>query len=300
MKAASKLRKKSIGRRTARYGLMFSMPFIIGFVFMYLIPLSNSVRYAFSKVMPGSEGVKTEFIGFDNFGFAFTGDADFIKKLAGSLGSTLFQIPVIIIFSLFIAMMLNHKFHGRTLVRAIFFLPVIVASGVVINIMTGDLYASVMQGGRQSSSMMQSTVLRDILSVYGMAEETAATLTGFIDTIFQLAWKSGIQILLFLAGIQSIGRPLYESSSIDGASAWENFWFITLPMISPILIVNCVYTIIDGFTDYSNELMQHIYAYANKLEYGTSSAMAWIYFAIVAIIVGIVFAVINKRAFSAV
>ena len=154
-------------------------------------------------------------------------------------------------------------------------------------------------GQQTGGSMLESTVLRQMLSVYGMRDDIINAIIGTIDTIFQLAWHSGIQILLFLASLQSIPRALYESSSIEGANSWEDFWFITLPMISPILIVNCVYTIIDGFTDYSNVLMSHIFGYTNKLSYGISSAMAWAYFIIIAAIVAVVYKLINKRAFSA-
>jgi len=290
----------SIERKRRRYGLMFSLPFILGFIFLYMVPLVSSIIYSFSKVSIDETGINTTLIGFDNFTYAFTKDADFVKKLTSSLTTTLYQIPLIILFSLFIALMLNHKFKGRGIVRAIFFLPVIVASGVVISIMSGDIYSALMQSGPQTSSMLESTVLKQMLSVYGIREDIVNAIIGTIDTIFQLAWRSGIQILLFLASLQSISKSLYESSSIEGANAWENFWFITLPMILPILIVNCVYSIIDGFTDYNNVLMNHIYGYANKLNYGISSAMAWVYFLIIAVAIALIFKVINKRAFSAV
>ena len=301
MKLKPRVKATSFDIKKRRYGVIFSLPFILGFVLMYMTPLISSIIYSFSKVTLSNTGIKTEFIGMENYIFAFTKDAEFIRKLGGSLLSTLYQIPLILIFSLFIALILNHKFRGRLVVRAIFFLPVIVASGVVINIMSGDLYASLMESGNQqvSGSMVESTVLKQMLAVYGLRDDIINAIIGTIDTIFQLAWRSGIQILIFLASLQSIPGTLYESSSIEGANGWEDFWFITLPMISPILVVNCVYTIIDGFTDFNNVLMSHIFGYVNKLSYGISSAMAWTYFVIIAIIIAVVFKVINKRAFSA-
>lgn len=287
-------------KRKRRYGLWFTAPFLVGFVLMYLVPLISSVVYAFSKVSLNENGIQTVFIGLTNFRFAFTEDVDFLKKLTNSLGSMLYQVPLIILFSLFIAIMLNRKFHGRTIVRAIFFIPVIVASGVVINIMNGDIYAALMQEGQNSSSMLESTVLKQMLSVYGVRDDLINAFIGTIDAIFKLAWRCGIQILIFLAALQSVPPSLYESSAIEGANGWENFWFITLPMILPVMIVNCVYTIIDSFTDYNNVLMTYVYGYANKLNYGVFSAMAWTYFAIIAILLLLVFKLINKRAFYSV
>ena len=286
----------SFERKKQWYGIAFSAPFIIGFILMYMVPLVSSVNYAFSDVTTNENGVSTTFNGFANFSYAFTQDPNFISTLFSSLGSTLYQTILILLFSLFIAMMLNDKFRGRIVVRAIFFIPVIVASGMVIHIMTGDVLQALQQGGQNSSSLLESTFLKHMLSTYGIGDSTITAIVTTIDSIFQLAWRSGIQILIFLAALQSISKSLYESSAIEGANAWENFWFITMPMIMPILLVNTVYTIIDNFTDYnSNKLMAYINDnYLTQVKYGCALAMAWTYFLIIAVLLAIVYLIITK------
>ena len=183
------------------------------------------------------------------------------------------------------------------LARAVFFMPVIVTSGVIISIIRGDSVSSQMFSGDRSSSMLKSVELSDILLQAGYSSDMVGMLTGLIDNLFDLVWKSGVQILLVLAGLQGISPALYESSSMDGATGWEVFWFITLPMITPILLLTTVYTVIDGLSDYSNEYQKLVVSYAQQFDYSYSSVLTWLYFVAVMLLLGIVF-LIAKRHFD--
>jgi len=283
-----------------RAGMFFCAPFIVGFLLFYLIPLINSVLYSFSEVKLDNTGINLTYNGLTNYIFAFTKDSTFLRNFISTLGSTLYKIPIILLFSLFIGIMINHKFPGRTFIRAMFFLPVIISSGVVINIMTGDVYSAVLGGGQSNSTLIQSNVLGEMLSLYGVRQDIINGLTGAIDQIFELTWRSGIQILLFLASLQAIPDSLYEASSIEGANSWENFWFLTIPMISPVLLVNGVYTLTDTFIDYANPVMKQIFNYASTLNYSVSMAMAWSYFFVISLLLLVLYLIVRKKIYYSV
>lgn len=179
--------------------------------------------------------------------------------------------------------------------RAIFFIPVICGSGVILQIMSGDAMSQSVISGARSSMLYQSSALEQILLDTGLSDDLVKTLTGIVSDIFNLTWKSGLQILLFISGLNAIPPHLYEAAHVEGATSWESFWKITLPMVSPIVIVNLIYTVIDGFTDYQNSVMTYILDFGKRLEFSYSAALSWIYFVLVGVIVGIVYAVINRR-----
>ena len=194
------------------------------------------------------------------------------------------------------ALMINPKFRGRVLVRAIFFLPVIVASGVVINIINGDYMSKMILSGEKTSQLFQVTAFYDVLYGLGFNDSIVNLIVNTSNNIFELSWKSGVQILLFLAGLQVIPGSLYEAASIDGGTKWEMFWKITFPMISPIVIVNLIYTITDSFTSYGNPVMQMIMTTVQeKMKFEYSATLAWIYFVIIIFILGVTYLIANKR-----
>ena len=282
------------GRRRLR-GYLFISPWLIGLLLMFLIPLVQSVLYSVSDLEFLSGSIKLNFIGFSKYVKVFTEDGKALKLLFSSLGGILLDTVYITVFSLFIAVVLSQEFSGRMLARAVFFMPVIVTSGVIISIIRGDSVSSQMFSGDRSSAMLKSVELSDILLKAGYSSEMVGMLTGLIDNLFDLVWKSGVQILLVLAGLQGISPALYESSSMDGATGWEVFWFITLPMITPILLLTTVYTIIDGLSDYSNQYQKLALSYAQQLDYSYSSVLVCLYFAATMLLLGIVFLVAKRR-----
>ena len=290
----------SLTARSAWTGRAFVLLFYIGFIFFFLAPLIQSIRFSFSNVTISSEGYQTEWIGWKNYIDNFTGSATFIGNLQASLLQMLWKLPVILISSLFLAILLNQQFRGRTFIRAVFFLPAIVASGIVITIIKNDnLAASVLTGNMISSgSVFKSDFLGNFLSELGFGETISGYATMISNQMFDSLWLTGIQMIIFLAGLQSIPSQLYEVSAIEGATAWENFWMITIPMLMPIILVNTVYTIVDTFTDNSNAVMQQVLLNVKNVNLGWASSMAWTYFAIIGVILAIIlfiFSSMNKE-----
>ncbi|MBR7132646.1 MAG: sugar ABC transporter permease [Clostridia bacterium] len=199
---------------------------------------------------------------------------------------------LVIAFSLFLALILSQEFHGRLFARAIFFLPVIVASGVVLGIINGDEFSQELMSGQ--SSQMQLDLLQNILINTGLSEDTISTVVETVGNIFNITWRCGIQVLIFLSGIKSIPVSVKEAASVEGATAWEFFWKITFPMILPMVQLNMIFTIIDSFTDSSNAIISRIYSLNQAMDFSYSSTIAWTYFIVVFIIVILVYGILNR------
>ncbi len=285
----------SLERRNAMAGRMFCIPLYIGILLFFGMPLIESLWYSFNDVTTEVGGYVTEFVGFGNFHYIFRENATFLPALVTALTELLYKVPVVLIASLFFALILNQKFRGRVLTRAIFFLPVIIASGVVLQIITSDAAANSMMNGVSAdsgsgsySSIFDSSALQDFLINAGLDSELVTYFGKIANSLFDLLWMTGIQMIMFLAGLQSISPSLYEASAMEGATAWENFWMITFPSLTPILLVNLVYTIVDTFTDVANPVMSQIYTRYKDLQYGVASAMSWSYFLIIGVILALI------------
>ena len=204
------------------------------------------------------------------------------------------------IFSLFIALLLNQKFRGRTFARAVFFLPVLVATGPVLAVIKGDISTNGISSGEQFSALFQTDLVDELLQflgIYNLNQQLTMTIQTITSDIFNLLWSAGIQILIFLAALQQIPVSAKEAASIEGATGWEFFWKITFPMISPMILANLIYTVIDTFIDSENPVMSIVLAQSRGLRYGLSAAMAWIYFLIVAVALAIIVAIVSKFVF---
>ena len=223
-------------------------------------------------------------------------DPDYVVSLTGSLKSLLTDIPSILIFSLLVAMILNQKFRGRMIARAVFFLPVIIASGIVIDILNGDMTSAMMKSGEKSSgSMFQVSMFQNTLLEAGLSQDIVDFIADSANNVFELSWRSGVQILLFLAGLQAIPPSLYEAADIDGCTAWERFWKITFPMLSSIMLVNLVYSVTDTFVSYGNDTMQRILREGQEMHFAYSAATAWIYFGVIVLVLGAVFLLTRRH-----
>ena len=230
-------KRLSLEQKRARTGYIFILPWLLGLLFFFAVPILTSLMYSFSHVTIVQGGVNTRFAGLSYYKSALFSDERFIPLLVAALKEIAIQVPIIIIFALFISVMLNAEFYGRGLVRSIFFLPLMLSSSVLLSIINSDSYSGDVTGS-SSVFMVSSFSVGDILTQAGLPDGLIKYLTSVIDSIFTMTWQSGVQIILFLAALQSIPPSLKEAASVEGATAWEYFWKITVPMISPMILVN--------------------------------------------------------------
>jgi ABC-type sugar transport system permease subunit len=260
----------------------------MGFLFMFVPSIFQTIQITFSKLLFSSGKMDMKFIGLENYNHILFKDPNYLRNLTESIQYLALHVPVIIIFSLFIAIILNQKFKGRMVMRSIFFLPVIIASGVVLSIIRDNPIWSDTNVSGVTSRLMNSIGLMQIMINIGIPPSVIEFLFSVIAGIYDLIWKSGIQILIFIAGLQTIPGSLFEVSKIEGATSWENFCFVTLPLLTPMVLLNVIYTVIDVFTDYENVIMSTVYSEIRQLRYENASAMALLYFVCVALILSIV------------
>ena len=289
-------KKLSLEQKRARTGYVFILPWLLGLLFFFAVPILTSLMYSFSHVTIVQGGVNTRFAGLSYYKNALFSDERFIPLLVAALKEIAIQVPIIIIFALFISVMLNAEFYGRGLVRSIFFLPLMLSSSVLLSIINSDSYSGDVTGS-SSVFMVSSFSIGDILTQAGLPSGLIKYLTSVIDSIFTMTWQSGVQIILFLAALQSIPPSLKEAASVEGATAWEYFWKITVPMISPMILVNIAFTVIDTFTSYSNGVMEFVTSQAANLRYSFSSAVTWIYFVVISLILFVVVGLFSRKVF---
>ena len=293
----AKRHKLSYEKRKALYGYGFIGLWLLGTLFFFLIPLIKSFWYSFNEVSIGEGKMITTFVGLDKYSFVLNADPNYTTYLKNMLLETLWKTPLVLIFSLFIAVILNQKFRGRTLARAIFFLPVIIATGPVYKIINGDMSSTGNTGASQFSTMFSTDLVGELLQflgIYGLSDNMSTMISTVADNIFGIVWASGIQILIFLAALQNIPPSAREAAQVEGATAWEYFWKITFPYVSPFILANLIFTVIDSFTSPTNTVMGRILAMKEDWKFGEASAMAWIYFAIVLAAIGLVTFIVNK------
>lgn len=285
--------KRHLTRRTLRewgFGYLFISPWIVGVSIFFLYAMVQSLRFSFSRVEL-SNGVILHPLEnglFENFVKVFTTDVNFPTTLANFGVGLVLQLPVIIAFSLIIALLLNSKIRCRSLFRMIFFLPVIIATGPVMSRLTSQ--------GVSSVPMVSQNALLGVLK--DLPEFIYNPINNLFSSLIMILWNSGIQILIFLAGLQKVPRTLYEAAKIDGASGWESFWKITLPTVKPLILLNAIYTVVTLATGGSNEIIELIYnaTYTATQGYSYAMAMSWIYTLVVAVILVIVFLLFREKS----
>lgn len=295
----------TLSLRKKIYGYLFCSHFMLGFVLFFLSPMIFYVRAAFNRMRITVSGLEFEFVGFDNFSRLFLTNANWMQNVFANLRNLLYTVPSVVLFSFFIAIILNQKFKGRFVGRTIFFLPVIIASGALAVLNTDQLTMaaySVVRGTDESTSMIGiNSFYRTILSLFGENEISRVlvnTVDGIIASMDRIVMASGVQILIFLAGLQTIPNSLYEASHMDGASSWENFWKITLPMLSPVLLVNTAYTVIESLAAPDNWVVFAIYHTAITAgNHSAAAAMGVLYFAIVLTILSLALVFMSKLVY---
>ncbi|MCF7932722.1 MAG: sugar ABC transporter permease [Acholeplasmataceae bacterium] len=275
------MRRMSNRTREALSGYAFISIWIVGFIWLTMIPLARSLIFSLSDVsITGAEGIVTDPVGFDQYIRVLTTDVVFIDLVIDFIGEIVLYVPIIIIVSMMIALMLNQKIRFRGFFRSIFFLPVIIVSGPVINEL-------ISQGAGTVPLVEQYGMLDLIQNTF--PPFIADPISGMLTEMIMIFWFSGVQIVLFLAGLQKISKEIYEAALVDGASPWETFWKITLPSLKNIILISSIYTIVMISTFSNNQIVSLIrrMMFDAAGGYGYASAMAWLYFILVATLLGV-------------
>ena len=297
-----KIKKLTLRQKKAVSGLLFIAPWLVGFLVYYVNSIFLSIKFSLSKIdIAESGGYSATYIGLRNFKYALFEHADFNQIFVDSLVDILIDVPFIIFFSLFIAILLNTRFKGRSLVRLIFFIPILLGSGAIAEAL--DLATQNIQGGASamfSDFTPPSGVNVDyILGVFldlGLPLGLVDYIVNLVSRIYEIVRASSVQIIIFIAALQSISPELYEVSKIEGATAYETFWKITFPMVTPLILTNVVYTIIDKYV--TSEVVNTAYDTAfTTYNYGLSSAMSVLSTIVMCLILTVVCVLISKKTF---
>lgn len=303
-------------RKKRLYGYAFILLWLLGTIYMFIIPMVESMRYSLSKTdmvdsdtyarnpeaYPGMHGpgIYCTWNNFQNYYDEFKTDQYYVPNLIQSLSAMPGDTFMILVFSLFIALLLSQKFKGRGFARAIFFIPVLVATGPVLGVINGDMGSQGIGDASQFSSLFEVDMVDSFLEFMGFAnisQSLADQLGQIASGLFNLIWRCGIQTIIFLSALQQISTSAKEAAQMEGATGWEFFWKITFPTISPMILVNLVYTVIDCFIDSANPVMSQVISKSVGWEYGAAAAMAWTYFAIVGVALGIIAAIVSRFIF---
>jgi len=296
------MRKKlTLSHKRVLLGLVFIAPWLFGFVFLFATPLIQSIKFSFNHLTIVSGGYQLEFVGWSNFKYALFEDATFNRMLTESVGAMAVNVPLILFFSLFSATLLNQKFRGRSVARSMFFLPVILTSAAVSAAESAGLL-NLLGDANIVDEMSGAAGRFNTLPIMFMLLDAGVPLT-FVDylvdavmRIYDIISSSGVQILIFLAALQSIPGAMYEVAKIEGATAYESFWKITFPMVSPLILTNIIYTIIDSFMQ--SKITKTVYSTAfQSLDFGLSAAMSWLYTVVVGLVLIIIGAAVSRKVF---
>ena len=299
-------RKIGLTQRRAIYGYIFILPFILGFILFMVKPLYQSFRMSVSEVVISNQGFVLNWNNWANYIRALTIDPEFNRMVVNSVAQMFYRSLATIVFSFFVALILNQKFKGRTLARSIFFLAVILSSGVLVgleynNTLMAQLKATIEEAGNSNTitDVLEQILVSNTGGVNGISGKVFNILFDIIDSIYDVAMASGIQIIIFLSGLQNISPSMYEAAQMEGCTSWESLWKITVPMVSPLMLVCWVYTIVDFFMKTDNQIMTKINEQmVIQLNYGYSSALAWIYFIVCMLFIGISSLFISKVVYN--
>lgn len=287
-------------KRKAISGYLFISPFIIGFLVFMVKPLINSLYMSFCEVDLDAGSFTMNRAGLVNYITAYTVDSDFVRLLTEEMSRMILYSIAIMVFSFFVALILNQHFKGRALVRAVFFLPVILSSGVMLDLDSNNALMQSIQASVETtaSNISIAGTLEGILRTAGVGVRAFEFVFEIIDSIYDVAIASGIQIIIFLSGLQTISASMYEAADIEGCTKWESLWKITFPMISSMFLVNWIYTIIDFCMRTDNAVIEKIQKIMTQsLDYGLASAMSWTYFIVVMIFTAVTSFLISKGVY---
>lgn len=299
-----KKNRLTLAQKRSINGLLFISPWLIGFLFFYVRTLFLTCQFSLSELTINLEGggYSLKFVGLENFRYAFFEHGEFKQVLTSSVMDMVIDVPLITFFSLFMALLLNQKFKGRTIVRAIFFLPVILNSDAIMSAVNSAA-AMMGEGINSTSSEMASNSagmgISYYISLFGdlmIPEEILEYVVGAVGRITDIISASGVQIVIFIAALQAVPSSLYEVAKMEGATAYETFWKVTFPMVMPHIITNIVYTVVDSFI--SSEVVNLAYTTAfTNFNYGLSSVFSLVSTVVTCSILAIVVSLIQRKAF---
>ena len=290
-----KNKRLSLEAKRVKVGYLFTLPFIIGAAVAIVYPIIVSVIYSFADITANASGYNIKFVGLGNYNNIFNIDPTFKRILLNTLKSTALNVPVVIIFSFFLAIVLNTEFKGRGMARTVLFLPMILNSNLVKSILSGDAVMGSVTEKSSADTAQISGAFEGFLSKLDIGTGVTDLLVSSVDNITNILAMSVIPIIIMLAGLQSVSKSVYEASYVEGATKWEVFWKISLPIVSPMILVSVIYCIIDSFTSVDNAVIEKVKAVSfTDLEFGLGSAMAWSYLLIVLAIVALVYLAVNR------
>lgn len=296
-----KKRNLTLMQRRGLTGYIFCIPWIVGFLLFFIVPVIKTAYYSFNSF--DKVTLEPSYIGIKNFSYAFTGDAEFPQLLVSSL-SNLVEVPLILIFSYFVALLIRKPFKGSAFVKSVFFLTVILASDLFLRIQSSvnevnNAQMSVaMSESKELFSAMEAIDLSKYFTDFGISDSLMQYINDAISNIFSIMIRSGVQIFIFVAALHSIPESFYEAAHIEGCTSWEAFWTITFPMTGPVILINCIYTVVDSFGSYLNPVITYINDKSfTQFEFGYASALSWIYFICIALIIAAVYMIFRKKIF---
>ena len=290
-----KNKRPSLEAKRVKVGYLFTLPFIIGAAVAIVYPIIVSVIYSFADITANASGYNIKFVGLGNYNNIFNIDPTFKRILLNTLKSTALNVPVVIIFSFFLASVLNTEFKGRGMARTVLFLPMILNSNLVKSILSGDAVMGSVTEKSSADTAQISGAFEGFLSRLDIGTGVTDLLVSSVDNITNILAMSVIPIIIMLARLQSVSKSVYEASYVEGATKWEVFWKISLPIVSPMILVSVIYCIIDSFTSVDNAVIEKVKAVSfTDLEFGLGSAMAWSYLLIVLAIVALVYLAVNR------
>ena len=295
-----KTKKRTLLTPTDKTGLLFVLPFIIGFIWLFMKPLLESLNYTFHRVTVGSDGLLLTPIGFENWKYMATTDAEFIKKLITMSSEMLVQILVIMFISIFLAVLLVDKFPGRLFFRTSLFLPMIFGAAPIMaafNSLGGSSEMKESGNAFITLSGEMTGFVNDIIQSFGVLTPLIEKFTVYAGTLFNLVWNTALQIIIFIIGLQAIPSQLYEVAKMEGATKWETFWKITFPLLTPSILLCLIYSIIDYFNTSTNPIVQLIDTnMINRLDYACTQS--WAYAVLIFAVVLIVNAIVSRRVIT--
>lgn len=271
---------------------------------MFLYPFIQSIMFSLSELEISTEGYKLIWVGLDNYYNALFVNAEYPRLLAETALQMLRDVPLILVFSFFAAILLNQRFKGRLFARVVFFLPVILAADIIMRMESADYISAFLDASLAEEAAVQGTLgtifsrgqLVSVLMYMKLPQQLVTYIVSGSEQIATIIRSSGVQILIFLAGLQSISPSLFEVAKIEGATGWECFWMITFPMLSPLIVTNIVYSIIDFFTIPSNPLVDFIKSNMfGGAGYGVAMAMSWLYFVFIALFLLLTAGLISRK-----
>lgn len=290
MKTAPTAKKRVKRWESPLAGYLFLSPWLIGFFLLTLGPMVMSLYYSFTDY---SLLTAPNWIGLENYKNIFTQDDVFPSSLRITIVFVLLTVPLRLMFALAIAMLLNRKIKGISFYRTMVYFPSLIGTSIAVSILWKNIFS-------------RNGFINDLLGIFGIKGPAwiADPKYALGTLILLMVWQFGSSMIIFLAGLKQIPGDLYEASSVDGASKLRQFFSITLPMLSPIILFNAIQTMINTFQMFTQAFVitgggpvkstfvyvMYLYEEAfTKFHMGYASALAWILLVLIGLFAAVLF-----------